>query len=182
MKLKTKLQLLDESTVKRTLMRLSYEIVEKNADLCNTVLVGIRTRGLPLAERLSENIAANSGVKLPVGALDITYYRDDLERLGESPRVGEPTLPFEVTGKEIVLVDDVLFTGRTVRAAIDAIFSVGRPAKIRLAVLVDRGHRELPIRPDYVGKNVPSSMNEVICVHLTETDGVTNVEICEKEA
>ena len=182
-RLKTKVQLLDEGTVNRTLMRLSYEIVEKSADLSRLVLVGIRTRGVPLAKMIAANIARNSGVELPVGALDITFYRDDLQKVADMPQVtAVPAFSFDITGREVVLVDDVLFTGRTARAAIDALFSMGRPGKIRLAVLVDRGHRELPIRPDYVGKNVPTSMSEVIRVNLPEQDGKTNVEICEFEA
>ena len=143
------------------------------------VLVGILRRGVPLAETIAANIEKNSGVTVPVGALDITLYRDDLETVADSPRVGTVVLPFSIEGKEVVLVDDVLYTGRTARAAIDALFSAGRPRRIRLAVLVDRGHRELPIRPDYVGKNVPTSQSEVIRVNLPETDGKTDVEIWE---
>ena len=178
-----KVQILDETAMKRALMRLSYEIVERCTDPQNIILIGIRTRGVPMAERLRDNIRKNSGVDIPVGALDITFYRDDLQKVADMPQVtAVPAFSFDITGREVVLVDDVLFTGRTARAAIDALFSMGRPGKIRLAVLVDRGHRELPIRPDYVGKNVPTSMSEVIRVNLPEQDGKTNVEICEFEA
>ena len=177
--LKYKVTLLEEAALNRALMRLSYEIVERADVLEDVLLVGILTRGVPLSRMIADNIEKNSGVRVPTGALDITLYRDDLQKVAESPRVGPVELPFDLDGKEVVLVDDVLYTGRTARAAIDALFSVGRPAKIRLAVLVDRGHRELPIRPDYVGKNVPTSQAEVIRVNLKEVDGRTNVEIWE---
>ncbi len=176
---KPKVQLMDETSMRRALMRLSYEIVEKGRELSQLVLVGIRTRGVPLAYILAENIKKNSGVDVPVEELDITFYRDDLEKVADSPQVHEPVFSADLNGKDIILVDDVLFTGRTARAAIDALLTAGRPTRIGLAVLVDRGHRELPIRPDFVGKNVPTSMSEVIRVNLPETDGKMNVEICD---
>ncbi|MGN1081260.1 MAG: bifunctional pyr operon transcriptional regulator/uracil phosphoribosyltransferase PyrR [Acutalibacteraceae bacterium] len=177
-RLETKVQVLDEAAVGRALMRISYEIVEKCSDLSNLVLVGIRTRGVPIAGIIAENIKKNSGAEVPVGSLDITFYRDDLEKIDESPKVGHTEITENINGKEIILIDDVLYTGRTVRAAIDALFSLGRPGKIRLAVLIDRGHRELPIRPDYVGKNIPTSLSEVIKVHIDAADGKTGVDIC----
>ena len=177
--LTAKVQLLDELAMRRAMMRLSYEIVERCTDPANIVLVGIRTRGVPLAEMLAENIRKNSGISVPVGALDITFYRDDLEKVAEVPQVRRQELPEGLTGKDVVLVDDVLFTGRTARAALEAVLSEGRPRRICLAVLVDRGHRELPIRPDFVGKNVPTSMNEVIRVNLPQIDGRMNVELCD---
>ena len=180
--LKTKVRLMDEATVNRTLMRLSYEIIEKNPDTANVALVGIETRGYPMAEILRNNIRKNTGIELPLGSINIKYYRDDLEKIADNPELRKADLPFSVDGRHIILVDDVLYTGRTVRAAIDALFDLGRPSKVSLAVLVDRGHRELPIRPDYVGKNVLTSHNEVISVHFDSVDGMTNVEIREKEA
>ena len=178
-RLETKVQVLDDAAVGRALMRISYEIVEKCSDLSNVILVGIRTRGVPIAKIIAKNIEKNSKVPVPVGSLDITFYRDDLEKIDESPKVGDTKIDGDINGKEVVLVDDVLYTGRTARAAIDALFALGRPGKIRLAVLVDRGHRELPIRPDYVGKNIPTSLSEVIKVNIDATDGQTGVDICK---
>ena len=172
--MKLKNLLFDETAVKRALTRLSYEIFERANNIENTVLVGIKTRGVPIAEIISENLAKNSGVKVPVLELDITHYRDDVKREIE---VQDTLKRSDVEGKDVILVDDVLFTGRTTRAAIDAVFSAGRASSIKLAVLVDRGHRELPIRADFVGKNVPSSMKEKIVVHLNEIDGDTSVSI-----
>ena len=172
---------MEESVVARTLTRISYEIVEKTDSLGNLVLVGIRTRGIPLAKTIQANIAANTGTLVALGELDITLYRDDLTSVGEAPIVNSTSIPVDITGKDVVLVDDVIYTGRTVRAAIDALFSVGRPQTIRLAVLVDRGHRELPIRADFVGKNVPTSNKEVVAVHCTDVDGICNVELFEKD-
>ena len=168
--------LFDETAVKRALTRLSYEIFERANNIENTVLVGIKTRGVPIAEIISENLAKNSGVKVPVLELDITHYRDDVKREIE---VQDSLKRSDVEGKDVILVDDVLFTGRTTRAAIDAVFSAGRASSIKLAVLVDRGHRELPIRADFVGKNVPSSMREKIIVKLEPTDDETSVGIYE---
>lgn len=178
-RLEPKVQVLDAAAVKRALMRISYEIVEKCTDLSSLVLVGIRTRGVPIAEIIAENIRKNSDVSVPVGSLDITFYRDDLEKIDDSPKLSDTKIDADINGKEVVLVDDVLYTGRTARAAIDALFALGRPSKIRLAVLIDRGHRELPIRPDYVGKNIPTALSEVIKVHIDATDGKTGVDICK---
>ncbi len=179
-KLKKKVELMDEKAMKRAMMRLSYEIVEKKTDLEKLVLVGIKTRGYPLAEMLKENLKKIADCDVPLGVLDIKYYRDDLEKVADNPELHKVDLPFSIEGKEVILVDDVLYTGRTVRAAIEAIFDLGRPAKVSLAVLVDRGHRELPFRADYVGKNVPTSQNEVISVNIEPFDETTNVEILEK--
>ncbi len=169
--------LMDESAVNRALIRISHEIIERNKGIDNIVFIGIKTRGVPIAEILAENINRFEGCKPIVGELDINHYRDDLTEAHIMPEVSKPILPFDITGKDIVLVDDVLFTGRTVRAAIEAIFSLGRPSSIQLAILVDRGHRELPIRADYVGKNVPTSANELISVMLNQTDGQTSVNL-----
>ena len=181
MPMKLKAQLMDDVTVKRALTRLSYEIIEKSRDLENVVLIGIKTRGVPLAEQIAANIETHTGVKVKTCTLDITFYRDDLTKRHDLPTVNTQTLPVDLNDKEVILVDDVLFTGRTVRAAIDAVFRFGRPARIRLVVLVDRGHRELPIRPDFVGKNIPTSLREIIAVHLEAVDGKTNVEIYEQD-
>lgn len=178
--LKKKIELLDEATLNRTMARLSYEIIEKNPDLSKLIIIGIKTRGIPLAHMVKENILKHTGVDIPVGTLNIKFYRDDLEKVDINPTIQKEMLPFDITGKEIIIVDDVLFTGRTVRAAIDALFDQGRPDKVSLLVLIDRGHRELPIRPDYVGKNLPTSFNEVISVNIKPIDEVTNVELLEK--
>jgi pyrimidine operon attenuation protein/uracil phosphoribosyltransferase len=163
--------------IRRAVIRISHEIVEKQAGTAGLVLVGIQRRGVPLARRLAEAIAEHEGANLDVGALDITHYRDDLSRLGHSPVVKGSDVPFEVEGATVVLVDDVLYTGRTVRAAMDALREFGRPRAVRLAVLVDRGHRELPIRADHVGKNVPTSREETVRVRLLEVDGEDAVDI-----
>jgi pyrimidine operon attenuation protein / uracil phosphoribosyltransferase len=160
--------------IDRSLRRISHEILERNAsELDGLVLVGILTRGVPLARRISENIRLFEGLDVPVGSLDITLHRDDLS--GEEPEIKGTSVPFEIAGRTVVLVDDVLYTGRTARAAMDALLELGRPAAIRLAILVDRGHRELPIRADYVGKNVPTALNERVLVNLRETDGEDGV-------
>ena len=179
--MKYKAQLLDEGAMRRALTRLSYEIVEKSTDMERILLVGIHRRGLPLANIIAENIQKNSGFSVKTAALDITLYRDDKTPLSDAPQVKSIHIPWDINGMEVVLVDDVLFTGRTIRAAIEALFSIGRPGKIRLAVLIDRGHRELPFRADYVGKNIPTSLREEIRVNLAETDGKTNVEIYEND-
>jgi len=163
--------------VRRALTRISHEIIEHNRGVRNLVLVGMRTRGIPLARRLAERLDEFEGVQVPVGELDITLYRDDIGMRSVQPLVGSTVIPVDVSGKTIVLVDDVLFTGRSVRAALDALIDYGRPKAIQLAVLIDRGHRELPIRPDYVGKNVPTSIEENVAVLLRETDGADGVEI-----
>ncbi|MDW7671507.1 MAG: bifunctional pyr operon transcriptional regulator/uracil phosphoribosyltransferase PyrR [Bacillota bacterium] len=177
----TKSLILDNEKINRSLTRMAHEIIEKNRGVEEVVLVGIRTRGVPLAKRLQERIRDIEGVEVPLGELDITYYRDDLTTQSEKPQVQPADLPFSVIGKVVVLVDDVLFTGRTIRAALDALMDMGRARKIQAAVLVDRGHRELPIRADYVGKNVPTSSREMIAVELMETDGRNQVVIKEQE-
>ena len=163
--------------VRRALTRIAHEIIEHNRGVRNLVLVGMRTRGIPLARRLADKLDELENVQVPVGELDITLYRDDIGMRAVQPLVGSTAIPVDVSGKEIVLVDDVLFTGRSVRAALDALIDYGRPKAIQLAVLVDRGHRELPIRPDYVGKNVPTSLDEDVAVLLREIDGADGVEI-----
>ena len=177
-----KAEVMDSEDIRRALFRLSREIVEHNKGTEGLALVGIRTRGVPLAQRLAALIGEQEGTTLPVGVLDITFYRDDLSLLSPQPVVHRTEIPFHVTGKKIVLVDDVLYTGRTVRAALDALMDLGRPRLIRLAVLIDRGHRELPIRADYVGKNVPTSRRELVHVWLRESDGEDRVVIEELPA
>lgn len=163
----------------RAVTRLSHEIIEHNDGASGIALIGIKTRGVPLAERISVALCALEGEVVPVGELDITLYRDDLSEMLETPEVNGSKIGFDVRGKDVILCDDVIFTGRTVRAAIEAVMKIGRPRSIQLVVLIDRGHRELPIRPDYVGKNVPTSLAEVISVKFKEIDGVTNVGIFE---
>ena len=173
--------LLDSEAIDRTLYRIAHEIIEQNDDLDQVALVGIHQRGVPLAQRLRRLIAEHSGTELPVGQIDITFYRDDVHvRGGEAPLHAQPVvrateLDFPQEGTTCILVDDVLYTGRTIRAAIEALFDYGRPARVQLAVLVDRGHRELPIRPDYVGKNLPTSRSERVQVQLVEVDEVDQV-------
>ena len=171
----TERQVLTAEEIRRALVRIAHEIVERHGGTDDLVLVGMRTRGVPIAWRLAGLIEQHEGVALPVGSLDITYYRDDLTRLAHAPIVKRSDLGIEITGRTVVLVDDVLFTGRTVRAALDALTDHGRPQAVRLAVLVDRGHRELPIRPDFVGKNLPPSLDEQVRVRLMETDGSDEV-------
>ena len=163
--------------IRRAVVRISHEIVEKQAGTEGLVLIGIQRRGVPLARRLAGAIAEHEGVEIPVGALDITFYRDDLSLIAQQPVVKGTALPFDLNGRTIVLADDVLYTGRTIRAAMDALVDFGRPQAIRLAVLVDRGHRELPIRADHVGKNVPTSREELVRVHLVEIDEEDGVDI-----
>ncbi|MBI3747965.1 MAG: bifunctional pyr operon transcriptional regulator/uracil phosphoribosyltransferase PyrR [Chloroflexi bacterium] len=170
-------QIMTADEIRRATIRLSHEIVEKQAGTDGLVLIGIQRRGVPLARRIAASIAEHEGAALPVGALDITFYRDDLSMVAQQPVVKGTELPTGIDGKTIVLVDDVLYTGRTIRAAMDALVDFGRPQAIRLAVLVDRGHRELPIRADHVGKNVPTSREELVRVHLVEVDGLDEVEI-----
>jgi pyrimidine operon attenuation protein/uracil phosphoribosyltransferase len=170
-------QIMTAEEIRRATIRLSHEIVEKQAGTDGLVLIGIQRRGVPLARRIAESIAEHEGVEIPVGALDITFYRDDLSMVAQQPVVKGTQLPTGIEGKTIVLVDDVLYTGRTIRAAMDALVDFGRPQAIRLAVLVDRGHRELPIRADHVGKNVPTSREELVRVHLEEIDAEDGVEI-----
>lgn len=174
-----KAQILDQEGIRRSLTRIAHEIIERNKGIDNLVLIGIRRRGVPLAERLAERIKAIEGRSVPVGILDITLYRDDLTTLAYQPLVRSTEVPFPVSGKTVVLVDDVIYTGRTVRAALDAVIDLGRPRVIQLAVLIDRGHRELPIRADYIGKNVPTSRKELVSVKLKEIDGEEKVIILE---
>ncbi len=176
--MKTKVALLDEVTVGRALVRMSHEIVEKNKGTQDVVLVGIKTRGVPMAERLGENIRQIEGAEVKIGSIDITHYRDDVFRR-EATSVNGTEIGFDIQNKNVILCDDVLFTGRTARAGIEALLHFGRPKSIQLAVLVDRGHRELPIRADYVGKNIPTSLQESVSVKFDETDGETCVILCE---
>jgi pyrimidine operon attenuation protein/uracil phosphoribosyltransferase len=176
-----KAEIMDESGIFRAVTRISHEIIEKNKGVEDLVLIGIQRRGVPLAKLISEKIKGVEGKAVPVGILDITFYRDDLSLLSEHPIINGTEINFSISGKKVVLVDDVLYTGRTVRAAIDALMDIGRPKAIQLAVLIDRGHRELPIRPDYVGKNVPTSKFEVVNVKLFEIDGVNSVTISDLE-
>ena len=178
--MKLKARLMDEAAMMRALMRISHEICEKNKGVENVMLVGIKRRGEPIARTIRDNIKKIEGAEIPCGSVDIRFYRDDLSKLSDMPLIKRTELDFDVTGRDIVLVDDVLYTGRTARAAIEAVFSSGRPKSIQFAVLVDRGHRELPIRADYVGKNVPTSRMELIEVRLPEFDGDTGVYLMEQ--
>jgi pyrimidine operon attenuation protein/uracil phosphoribosyltransferase len=178
--LRQKAQLMSASEIERTLVRLAYEIVEKNGGVDALGLVGIRRRGVPIAERLGKIVARIENATVPVGTLDITFYRDDLSTLGPKPVVLEKEIGFSIEDKNIVLVDDVLFTGRTTRAAMDALFSQGRPRKVQLCVLIDRGHRELPVEASFVGRHVQTTANEVIEVKLTEVDNTDKVLLMEK--
>jgi pyrimidine operon attenuation protein/uracil phosphoribosyltransferase len=173
----TKKTVMTPEDMRRTLARIAHEIIERNKVLGHLVLVGMHTRGVPLAERLAANIASYESLSIPVGALDISLYRDDLASLELKPIVQRSDIPVNIDGKSVVLVDDVLYTGRSIRAAMDALMDFGRPQDIQLAVLIDRGHRELPVRADYIGKNIPSSRDEEIQVQLEETDGVDEVTI-----
>ncbi|MBR3297187.1 MAG: bifunctional pyr operon transcriptional regulator/uracil phosphoribosyltransferase PyrR [Firmicutes bacterium] len=175
--MKLKAQIMTEDGMSRALKRMAHEILEKNDGCENLVLLGIKRRGVTLAGTLAERIREIEGVEIPVGVLDITLYRDDLAAKSDMPRVNESIVDFSVEGKTVVIVDDVIFTGRTARAALDAVSELGRAARIQLAVLIDRGHRDLPIRADYVGKNVPTSLNEVVSVQVKEYDGRTCVDL-----
>jgi pyrimidine operon attenuation protein/uracil phosphoribosyltransferase len=177
--LRQKAQLMSASEVDRTIVRLAYQIVEENG-VEGLGLIGVRRRGVPLAERLSKSIGHIEKVRVPVGTLDITFYRDDLSTVGPKPVIHESEIGFNIQDKNIVLVDDVLFTGRTIRAALDALFSQGRPRRVQLCVLIDRGHRELPIEAAFVGRTVQTTMNEVIEVKLNEIDGTEKVLLMEK--
>jgi len=179
-KVKTKKELMNAEDLDRTIARIANEIIEKNKGVKEIILIGIRTRGVPLAERIAEKIKQVEKKKPPIGILDITLYRDDLTTIAASPLVRKTEIPFSITGKSVILVDDVLFTGRTIRAAMDALIDFGRPKKIQLAVLIDRGHRELPIQADFVGKFIPTSLDEVIDVSFKETDGIDAVFIHSK--
>lgn len=172
--------IMDSEAIRRALVRIAHEIIEKNKGVEDVVIVGIRTRGVPLAQRIAAEINAIENCEMTVGMLDITLYRDDLSTLGYNPVVHGTDINFDLSGKHVVLVDDVLYTGRTIRAALDAVIDMGRPKTLQLAVLVDRGHKELPIRADYVGKNVPTSQKETIEVVLNEIDGTDEVYIGER--
>ena len=176
-----KTEIMDESAISRAITRISHEIIEKNKGIENLVLIGIQRRGVPLAKRIAEKIKSVESCEIPVGILDITLYRDDLSLLNEHPVINGTEINFDIVNKKVVLVDDVIYTGRTVRAAIDALMDINRPQMIQLAVLIDRGHRELPIRADYVGKNVPTSRSEIVHVNVLEIDGENSVTISNKE-
>lgn len=177
--MKLKAVLLDEKSIDRTLTRMAHEIIEKNKGVDEIILVGIKTRGIPLATRLAAKIEGIEGILIEVGSVDISLYRDDLTQLDDQPIINRNNIDINVKNKIVILVDDVLYTGRTARAAIDAVISEGRPKMIQFAAFIDRGHRELPIRADYVGKNVPTSKNELVSVELIETDGKEAVKIFE---
>ncbi|WP_019010100.1 bifunctional pyr operon transcriptional regulator/uracil phosphoribosyltransferase PyrR [Deinococcus aquatilis] len=172
-----KATILTADEVRRAMTRIAHEIVERNKGAENLALIGVHTRGIPLAARLAAKLEELEGVAIPTGMLDITLYRDDLSEISHQPVIRETHVPFDLARRRVILVDDVLYTGRTVRAALDALIDLGRPEGIQLAVLVDRGHRELPIRADYVGKNLPTAKSEVVKVKLQETDGVDLVEL-----
>jgi pyrimidine operon attenuation protein/uracil phosphoribosyltransferase len=178
--MKVKKEIIDSDAMGRAITRIAHEILEKNKGTKDLVLIGIRTRGVPLAERLASKIEEIEGVNIKTGILDITLYRDDLSTVSQQPIVHRTEIPFDITGKKVVLVDDVLFTGRTVRAALDALIDLGRPKQIQLAIMIDRGHRELPIRADFVGKNLPTSKREVVDVNFEEIDGKDLVLLLEK--
>lgn len=181
MALKFKAAIMDEPAVNRALTRIAHQIIEKNRGTKNLCLIGIKRRGVPLARRLAANIENIEGTKIPVGELDITLYRDDLTHLSEAPVVSNSNIPFSVQDMTVVLVDDVIYTGRTARAALEAVMKLGRPAKIQLFALIDRGHAELPIKANFVGKNIPTSKSEVVSLKIHEIDGETSVSILEQE-
>ena len=181
MSLREKAEIVDADGLRRIVTRIAHEIVERNKGVDDLVLVGIRRRGVPIATRLAQKIREFEGRMPAIGSLDITLYRDDLTTVSQQPVVGAADIPVDVNGKVVVLVDDVLYTGRTIRAAMDALIDVGRPRTIQLAVVIDRGHRELPIRADFVGKNVPTSKREVIGVKLAEIDNTDSVVIKEMD-
>ena len=180
MEFRKKAEIMDEAAMTRAIKRIAHEIIERNKGTENLMLIGIQRRGVPIAKRIGELIMQEENVTLPVGTLDITFYRDDLSLLAEHPQVKGTDIPANVNGMNVVMVDDVLYTGRTARSAMDAIMDMGRANTIQLAVLIDRGHRELPIRADYVGKNVPTSRQEMIKVSVTEYDGEEGVALYEQ--
>lgn len=180
MQIQQKATLMDKDQIRRAVKRIAHEIVERHNGVEDVVVVGIRRRGVPLAQRIADYIEQIEGSTVPVGALDITLYRDDFQRITRLPQVGVTEINVDITEKIIILVDDVLYTGRTIRAALDELIDFGRPKKIQLAVLVDRGHREFPIKADYVGKNVPTAENELVEVHLVELDEMDEVILAEK--
>ena len=179
MNVKEKTVLMDETATARAIMRISHEIIERNKGVEDLVLIGIVTRGAPLARKIRNDIEKIEGRRVDTGYVDITLYRDDLSEIADMPKVKKTDVPFSIKDKNVVLCDDVLYTGRTARAAMEAVLALGRPKTIQLAVLIDRGHRELPIRADYVGKNIPTSLSEVIAVRFTETDGEECVKLFE---
>jgi len=181
MPLKAPSVVMDAAKIDRALSRMAHEILERNPEAEGLALVGIRTRGVPLARRLAERLERFGGVKVPVGVLDITLYRDDLTAISDHPILRKTEIPFQVDGRSIILVDDVLFTGRTVRAALDGVIDLGRPRRIQLAALIDRGHRELPVRADYVGKNLPTAREDFVQVRLQEEDGADEVRVGQLE-
>lgn len=178
--MKIKYQVLNENDIERVLKRIAHEILERNKGSKNLVFIGVQKKGIPIAERIAKNIKKIEGQEIKVGKLDITFYRDDIGN-NIRPEVEITEIPFEIFDKDIILVDDVLYTGRTIRAALDAIIDFGRPKTIQLVVLIDRGHREIPIRADYVGKNIPTSLDEFVDVSLKELEGIDKVNICEIE-
>lgn len=178
--MKFKAKIMNEQEVNRALVRLSHEIIEKNGGTDELCLIGIKTRGVPMAARIGANIKRIEDAQLPIGTLDITLYRDDLTKISKEPILNGSQIDFSIEDKTVILVDDVIYTARTARAALDALMEFGRPKKIYLAVLIDRGHSELPIKANFVGKNIPSSLNEAVSVKLTEHDGETSVSIYEK--
>ncbi len=182
MELHHKATVMDEKSMQQALRRIAHEIIEHNRGIDNVVLIGIHTRGVPLAKRMQKYLQEIEKLEIPLGILDITLYRDDLIERHDQPVVHTTDVSFDLTGKHVVVIDDVLFTGRTIRSAMDALIDLGRPASIQLAVLIDRGHRELPIRADYVGKNVPSSRSELVEVKLKEVDQEERVDILEKKS
>lgn len=175
-----KAKIMSSDDIDRVLVRLAHQIIEKNSGITNVCLIGIKTRGVPLANRLAANIEKIEHCKVDVGQLDITLYRDDLSLVNRDPVLNDSIVPFSIEGKTVVLVDDVIFTGRTARAALDALVKLGRPAKVQLCELIDRGHSELPIKANFVGKNIPTALNEIVTVQLAEIDGVSSVVINEK--
>jgi len=179
--MKIKSKILDKEAIKKSIKRIAHEILEKNADKNLLAIIGIKHRGAFLAERITKEVEEIAKIKVPVGALDITLYRDDLTEVSLQPVVHSTEIDFDIEGKIVVLVDDVLFTGRTVRCALDELIDFGRPKRIQLAVLIDRGHREFPIRPDYIGKNVPTALDEIVELKLEESEGIDEAVVCEKE-
>lgn len=175
-----KTQIMDQAQMRRTITRIAHEIIERNKGVEDVVLVGIRRRGEPIARMIAEAVERVEGSRLPVGTVDITFYRDDLTHLSVDPKLNRTDIPFPVEGRTVVLVDDVLYTGRTARAALDALMDIGRPRRVQLAVLIDRGHRELPLRADFAGKNVPTSRTEFVRVALPDYDGETGVWLCSR--
>ncbi len=180
MELKFKAKIMDKLSVERTLVRIAHQIIEKNQGVEGLCLVGIKTRGVPLAQMIANNIEKIEGTKLPVGELDISLHRDDIDHCGDGDVISHTRIDFSIENKTVILVDDVIFTCRTARAAMDALISIGRPSRIQLFCMIDRGHAELPIRANFIGKNIPTSLNELVSVKLEELDGETSVSIYEK--